>query len=101
MPASLSERGMGAFAFQNGLGEMAHLTNSAVTKVDLWRISIRGAPQNIVAEIPWLERDDVRVQLADPNRVVLLYEDSPVGVRRLTLTDMDWLTARWLPSPLD
>ena len=101
MPAYLSERGISAFAFQNGLGEMAHLTNSAVTKVDLWRIPILGAPENIVAEIPWLTRSGLSAQLAEPHRVVLLYEDQPAGVRRLSLADVDGLTARWSSSAPD
>lgn len=97
MPASLVERGIGAFAFQNGLGEMAHITNPAVLHVDLWRIPIRGAPEHIVAEVPWLARTALREQLADPHRVVLLYEDEPADVRRITASDWDSLAARWIP----
>ena len=93
LPASFTERGIGAFAFANGLGELAHLTSSAVKPVELWRIPIVGAPANMVSEIPLLSRALLREKLGDPQRVVLLCEEAPITVRVLTLADMDRLTA--------
>jgi hypothetical protein len=102
MPAYLSEKGISAFAFQNGLGEMAHLTNRAVTTVnDLWRIPIRGAPEHIVAEVPWLTQEGLREQLMEPDRVVLFYEDDPVDVQELMPADVDRLAARWSAAAPD
>jgi hypothetical protein len=94
MPSVEYERGFIAFAFANGLEEMAHLTSTTVGKVELWRIPVRGAPANLIEQVPLLSRAALRAQLSEPSRVVLLYEEEPIAVRVLTLADMDQLTAR-------
>jgi hypothetical protein len=94
MPSVEYERGLSAFAFANGLGEMAHLTSTTVGKVELWRIPVRGTPAYLIEQVPLLGRAALRAQLSEPYRVVLLYEEEPIVVRALTLADMDQLTAR-------
>jgi hypothetical protein len=94
MPGVEYERGLHAFAFANGLDEMAHLTSATVGKVELWRIPVRGAPAYVIEQVPLLGRAALRAKLSDPYRVALLYEEEPIAVRVLTLADMDQLTAR-------
>ena len=94
MPAVMAAGGLHAFAFTNGLVELAHLSTSASTAVSWAFIPVRGAPPHVIPGMPLFSRNELRRQLSDPRRVLLLYEDDPPSLRRLTLADMDTLVGQ-------
>jgi hypothetical protein len=94
MPDYQFEGGIAAFAFLNGLAELAHLASPAVRTVDLRQMPSVGAPEYIFKAIPVLTPAQLRAQVADPYRVVLLFEKGPFAARMLTPQDIDQLGIR-------
>jgi hypothetical protein len=50
-----------------------------------------GAPEYVLQAIPVLTPAALRAQVADPHRVVLLFEKEPFAARMLTREDIDRL----------
>jgi hypothetical protein len=94
LPAYMTDDGITAFAFANGLMELTHLATSADTVLSWGFIPVRSAPASVIPSMQLLSRTVLREQLADPRRVVLLYEDEAPSIRRLTLADMETLRGR-------
>jgi len=89
MPGIMVDRGMHAHAFSNGLAELAWATSSAVGTVELRQMPGWGPPDDVPRAIRRLSPDALRMHLADPYRVVLLFESEPFGVRTVSAKDLD------------
>ena len=89
MPSFMVDRGMVAFAFANGLPELASLASDAVGTVELRQMPGIGSPDSVSPLIPTLSPGALRSQLADPYRVLLVYESQPPGVRTVTVKDLE------------
>lgn len=94
MPASVISRGMAAWVFQNGLPEQVRLTSPEVETLQLYRVSVEGAPPDFANGSVAVSLDDLRTQLRDASQVVLLFEIEPYGWRALTLPGLDSLVPR-------
>jgi hypothetical protein len=89
MPAMMMDRGMAAFAFQNGLPQLARMTSPAVGTVELRQMPGWGPPDYVFPTIRSLSPGALRSQLADPYRVLLVFEREPFGVRTVTVKDLE------------
>jgi hypothetical protein len=89
MPDVMADRGLSAFAFQNGLPELARLTSDAVGTVELRQMPGLGSTDQVSAQIRTLGPDALRSQLADPYRVLLVFEPERLGVRTVTAKDLE------------
>jgi hypothetical protein len=94
MPDLQFEGGIAAFAFLNGVAELAHLASPAVRTVDLRQMPSVGAPEYVLQAIPVLTPAELRAQVEDPHRAVLLFERGPFAARMLTREDIDRLGIR-------
>ena len=94
MPGTLIARGIGAFVFVNGLDEQTRLASPRVTTLQLARLDIDGAPLDFANGSMRVGLAELRAQLQDPSRVVLLFKSEPFGLRVLTLQDLDSLVSR-------
>ena len=93
MPGFRVARNIGAFTFSNGLNELARFASPEVATVQLSRIPIRSAPADFANGSAPVTLADLRSQLLEPSRVVLLFEE-PSGLRLLTLETLDDLAGR-------
>jgi hypothetical protein len=94
MPDLQFEGGIAAFAFLNGLPELAHFASPAVGTVDIRQMPSVGEPEYVLQPIPVLTPAELRAHVADPHRVVLLFEKGPFAARMLTREDIDRLGIR-------
>jgi hypothetical protein len=91
MPDYQFEGGISAFAFLNGVPELARFASPAVRTVDLRQMPGVGEPEYVLQAIPVLTPAELRAQVAEPQRVVLLFEKGPFAARMLTREDVDRL----------
>jgi hypothetical protein len=94
LPGAMSQNGITAFALANGNGELTRIVTGGVHYLEWARIPIPSAPPIGIGGVPLMSRTTLREQLSDPRRVVLLFEDDPLRVRRLSPPDMDTLSSR-------
>jgi hypothetical protein len=89
MPGLMTERDMYAWAFSNGLQELAWAASPAVGTVELRQMPGWGPPDVVPERFRRLTPDALRAHLADRYLVLLLFEAEPFGVRRMTAQDID------------
>jgi hypothetical protein len=95
VPAYYYEHGIGALAFGNGgIVELARVVTPGVTRVDLRQMPTANAPDAVIPGLLTAGPDTLREQVADPRRVVLVFEKEPYGMRSLTAADLDRSTMR-------
>jgi hypothetical protein len=97
MPSIMLDRGIGAFAFANGVEELAYAASPAVSTVELRQMPGWGPPDYVFPFIRSLTPGALRSQLADRYRVLLVFEREPFGVRTVTLKDLERFSAG--PAP--
>jgi hypothetical protein len=90
MPGYRVIRNIGAATFANGLYELVQLNSSDIATLQLCKISIPSAPLDFANESMQVSLADLRDQLLDPSRVVLLFEE-PSELRVLTPERLDSL----------
>jgi hypothetical protein len=88
MPGVMTDRGVHAWAFANGLKELAWATSTAVGTVELRQMPGWGPPDDVPRAVRSLSADALRLHLADPYRVPLVLDREPFGVRRVTAGDL-------------
>jgi hypothetical protein len=89
MPSKTVDRGMHAWVFDNGLEELAWAASPAVGTVEVRRMPGWGPPDDVSPRIRALNPDTLRLHLADPYRVLLVFEREPFGVRTVSAKDLD------------
>jgi len=96
MPSEMIDRGMSVWVFANGLEELAHAASPAVGTVEVRQMPGWGPPDEVSPKIRSLNAETLRLQLADPYRVILVFEREPFGVRTVTAKDLE----RFPPGPI-
>lgn len=94
LPWIAFDGGIAAFAFQNGQVPLAQLASPAVSTVDSRQMPALGSTDYIPPEVPALSPGELRAQVAEPNRIVFLFDGATFATRVLTAQDVDRLTAR-------
>ena len=94
MPNMIVSRGIGAFLFSNGLADQVRLTSSAVATLEIRRLAVKSAPPDFAAGTVPISPAELRTELEDPSRIVLIFETDPFGLRRLTADGLDRVLAR-------
>jgi hypothetical protein len=95
MPSITIDRRMHAWVFANGLEELAYAASPAVGSVEVRQMPGWGPTDLVAPRIRRLSPVALRAQLADPYRVLLLFEGEPLGVRTMTAEDVH----RFAPGP--
>ena len=94
MPGYLIARGIGAVTFSNGLTELSHMASPEVATLQLSRLAIESAPPDFANGSLPVSLGELRAQLREPSRVVLLFEKEPFGLRVLTVDGLDNLVSQ-------
>jgi hypothetical protein len=90
LPALIVERGLGSFAFSNGLNELSVFASPALTSLRLLNVPLPGAPPRGVSGSEPGSADALGALVGDPSQVVILFQ-APGTLTQLTPEMLDAL----------